>query len=89
MKVNREVMRRLDVAEKKLGSTVQTKYVVRDFDGDYYGECGYDISQEQFDAWVKQQGMDFEVVILNYVMTGNPLIMGILNSLSGTEKKST
>lgn len=70
MKVNREVMRRLEVAEKKLGSTVQTKYVVLDFSGRYYGECGYELLQEQFDAWVKQQGMDVEIVIIKYTIDG-------------------
>lgn len=81
MKVNRGVMRRLEVAEKKLGSTVQTKCVVLDFEGRFFGECGFDLSQEQFDAWVKQQGMDVEVMIIKYAIDGegNPLGNAVLN----------
>ena len=70
MKVNRGVMRRLEVAEKKLGSTVQTKCVVLDFEGRFFGECGFGLSQEQFDAWVKQKGMDVEVMIIKYAIDG-------------------
>ena len=70
MKVNRGAMRRLEVLEKKLGSTVQSKYVVLDFDGRFFGECGFGLSLEQFDAWVKQKGMDFEVLIIKYAVDG-------------------
>jgi hypothetical protein len=70
LKVNREVIRRLEVAEKKLKSTEQTKYVVLDFDGRFFGECGFDLSQEQFDAWVKQKGMEVEVLIIKYAIDG-------------------
>ena len=81
MKVNREVMRRLEVAEKKLESTAERNYVVMDFDGHYCGECGFGLSQEQFDAWVKQQGMDVEVMIIKYAIDGegNPLGTAVLN----------
>ena len=38
--MNRGVMRRLEVAEKKLGLTIQAKYVVLDFDGRFFGDAG-------------------------------------------------
>lgn len=87
MKVKKEVMRRLEVAEKKLGSTVQAKYVVLDFDGRYFGECGFDLSQEQFDAWVKQQGMGVEIVIIKYTIDGGNLLGKVdLNCLAEAQK---
>lgn len=53
---------------------MQTKCVVLDFDGHYYGECGHNISQEQFDVWVKQQGSSVEIVIMKYAVNGgNPV----------------
>ena len=81
-------MRRLEAAEKKLGSTIQTKYVLRDFNGYYYGECGYYLSQEQFDAWVKQQGMGVEIVIIRYTIDGEGNLLGkaVLNCLAEAQK---
>ena len=70
MKVNRGVIRRLEVAEKKLESTLQTKIVVLDFEGRFFGECGFDLSQEQFEAWVNQKGLDVEVLIIKYAIDG-------------------
>lgn len=79
--MNRGVMRRLEVAEKKLGLTIQAKYVVLDFDGRFFGECGFGVTQEQFDAWVKQKGMDVEVLIIKYAIDseGNTLRNAVLN----------
>jgi hypothetical protein len=81
-------MKRLEVAEKKLGSTVQTKYVVLDFDGRFFGECGFDLSQEQFDAWVKQKGMDVEVTIIKYAIDGegNPLSKSVSNPIEAKKE---
>jgi hypothetical protein len=87
LKVNRGVMRRLEVAEKKLGSTAERKYVVTDFDGHYYGACGYNLSQEQFDAWAKQQGMGVEIVIIKYTIDGGNLLgKAVLNCLTEAQK---
>ncbi len=74
MKINKEVVRRLEAAEKKLESIVHPKFVVMDFDGRYFGGCGFDLSQEQFDVWLKDQGATEEVVIMKYTNNeGNPL----------------
>ena len=81
-------MRRLEVAERKLGSTVQTKCVVMDFNGHYFGECGFDLSQEQFDAWVKQQEKDVEIMVIKYVIEGGNLSGKAVSKLfSGSTKK--
>ncbi len=45
-------MKRLETAEKKLVSNME-KFVVRDFGGVYFGDCGVGLSQKQFDAWVE------------------------------------
>ena len=70
----KSIKRRVEIAEKKLETPMQTKCVVLDFDGHYYGECGHNISQEQFDVWVKQQGSSVEIVIMKYAVNGgNPV----------------
>ena len=69
MKINKEILKRLEDAEKKLDSTRQLKYVVMDFGGRYFGDCGFELSQEQFDAWVKEQDRDTNITILKYTMT--------------------
>ena len=89
MKMNRGVIRRLEIAEKKLASTQQTKYVILDFDGRFFGECGFDLSQEQFDDWVKQKGMAVEILVIKYAIDdeGNPMGKPVLN-LEYTQKES-
>ena len=88
MRGNREVMRRLEVAERKLGSTVQTKCVVMDFNGHYFGECGFDLSQEQFDAWVKQQEKDVEIMVIKYVIEGGNLSGKAVSNCSAEAQKN-
>ena len=60
-------MRRLKAVEGKFAAAIQKKYVLRDFDGRYYGECGFGLLKEQFDAWINKQGIDVEVVIMKYI----------------------
>ena len=90
MKVNKEVLRRLEVAEKKLKSTAQTKFVVLDFDGCFFGECGFGLSPEQFDAWVKQRAMDVDVTVIKYVIDaeGNQLNKAVLNPIDAKKESS-
>jgi hypothetical protein len=40
------------------------RVVTKDYDGLYRGECGDGLGQEQFDAWVKQQDKDTQVIIV-------------------------
>jgi hypothetical protein len=40
------------------------RVVMKDYDGLYRGECGDGLGQEQFDAWVKQQDKDTQVIIV-------------------------
>ncbi len=74
MKISNDIMRRLAEAEKKLESTMHLKFVIMDFDGHYFGECGYDLLQEQFDAWLSVQGSDAEVVIMKYTNKGENIL---------------
>jgi hypothetical protein len=69
LKISKEVLKRLEAAEKKLDSTKQVKYAIMDFGDRYFGDCGFKLSQEQFDAWVKEQGTDTEITILRYTVT--------------------
>ncbi|MCW3994971.1 MAG: hypothetical protein NWE98_02330 [Candidatus Bathyarchaeota archaeon] len=39
------------------------RVVVKD-DGVYSGECGQDLSEVQFESWVRQQGRDTQVIIV-------------------------
>ena len=40
------------------------RLVTKDYDGLYRGECGDDLSQEQFETWVKEQDKDTQVIIV-------------------------
>jgi len=40
------------------------RVVVKDFDGLYRGECGEGLTEPQFDAWVKIQDRDTQVIIV-------------------------
>lgn len=66
MKHNKEVLRRLASAENRLGATKQKKYILKDFDGKYYGDCGHGLTQEQFAGWVKQQDANSDFAIFAY-----------------------
>jgi len=72
MKHNREVLKRLASAEKKLGGAKRQKIVLKDFDGYYYGEFGHAVSQEQFNAWAKQQEPNLELVVVKIWQPNNP-----------------
>ncbi len=86
MKINKEIMRRLAEAEKKLEPTEHPKYVVMDFDGHYFGECGYDLSQVQFDAWLKLQDLSTQVVVMKYTVNGGNKVGKIeQNSVANTQ----
>jgi hypothetical protein len=88
LKVNREVMRRLEAAEKKLAPTIRVKYVVRDFDEYFFGDCGFELSQEEFDAWLKQQEPEVKVTIIKYTVDGtNFLDKTCLNNLREVRNK--
>ncbi len=67
MTIYREVAKRLSTAEKKLGGATQKKFVMKDFDGLYYGDCGRALSQEQFDSWAKEQGEAVLITVFKYV----------------------
>ncbi len=58
-------MKRLETAEKKLVSNME-KFVVRDFGGVYFGDCGVGLSQKQFDAWVERQEPTVKVTVIEY-----------------------
>ena len=66
MTIYREVAKRLKSAEKKLGNA-QKKFVMKDFDGLYYGDCGKARSQEQFDSWAKAQGEPVLITVFKYI----------------------
>jgi len=61
--MNKSLVRRIRKIEKQ---TLQPRWrvVVKDYDGLYCGECGQGLSQEQFDAWVKAQDKDTQVIIV-------------------------
>jgi len=61
------VAKRLKTAEKKLGGAVQKKFVMKDFDGLYWGDCGRACSQEQFNAWSREQGEDVLITVFKYI----------------------
>jgi hypothetical protein len=61
------VAKRLKTAEKKLGGNLQKKFVMKDFDGLFYGDCGRARSQEQFDSWAKEQGEAVLITVFSYV----------------------
>ena len=73
MKHNREVLNRLASAEKKLSTAKHQKIVLKDFDGRYYGECGHAVSQEQFNAWSKQQEPYLDLIVVKMWQPNNTL----------------
>jgi hypothetical protein len=79
-------MRRLAEAEKKLEATEHAKYVVMDFDGHYFGECGYNLSQEQFNAWLSIQRTASAIVIMKYTNNGGNLLKKTLQTDLANEK---
>ena len=62
-KVNKNLIRRVRKIEQQ---TLQPRWrlVTKDYDGLYRGECGNGLSQERFDAWVKLQDIDTQVIIV-------------------------
>lgn len=87
MKTSREVIKRLEAAEKKLATTTETRFVVRDFNGSYYGDCGFDLSEEQFDAWVKAQEVGVEITIMRYTADGLTFLgKSVLNFSSSAQE---
>ncbi len=61
--MNRNLISRVRKIEQ---GTFQPRWrvVVKDYDGVYRGECGEGLVQEQFDAWVRQQDKDTQVIIV-------------------------
>lgn len=92
MKTNREIIKRLETVEKKFVSIRKTKYVIRDFDGDFFGDCGFDLSQQQFDdwtAWVLRQEPDAEITVLKYNADGGAFLgKTTINSLMEIQNSS-
>lgn len=79
-------MKRLEIVEKELASITQTKYVIRDFDGDFFGDCGFDLSQQEFDAWIAlvlRQEPAAEVIILKYNSDGQAFFGKTIITSSG------
>ena len=66
MKSNREFVKRIEAAKKKLEGAAQKKFVMKDFDGLYYCGCGSGLTQEQFEAWTKQQELEANIVVFEY-----------------------
>jgi sulfate adenylyltransferase subunit 1 (EFTu-like GTPase family) len=60
---NRNLVRRVRKIEQR---TFQPRWrvVVKDYDELYRGECGEGLTQVQFDAWVKQQDKDTQVIVV-------------------------
>jgi hypothetical protein len=61
-----KVMKRLKAAEKKLAPAGK-KFVIMDFDGSYFGDCGSSISQEQLAGWLEKQEPTAEISIIKYL----------------------
>jgi hypothetical protein len=61
--VNKSIIKRVRKLEQR---TFQPRWrvVTKDYDGLYCGECGQGLSEEQFDAWVKEQDKDTQVIIV-------------------------
>ena len=61
--LRKSIIKRLRKIEQR---TFQPRWraVTKDYDGLYLGECGDGLGQEQFDAWVKQQDKDTQVIIV-------------------------
>jgi hypothetical protein len=61
--LRKSIIKRIRKIEQR---TFQPRWrvVTKDYDGLYRGECGDGLSEEQFDAWVKQQDKDIQVIIV-------------------------
>jgi hypothetical protein len=61
--LRKSIIKRLRKIEQR---TFQPRWrvVTKDYDGLYRGECGDGLSEEQFDAWVKQKDKDTQVIIV-------------------------
>jgi hypothetical protein len=71
LKVNREVLKGLDVAERKLAATVESNYVLGDFNGLHHLDSTRGLTQIEFDVWVKQREMDLQIIIRDYSINGD------------------
>jgi hypothetical protein len=69
--VNRNLISRVRKIEQR---TFQPRWrvVVKDYDGLYGGECGEGLSQVQFDAWVKQQEKDTQIIVVEVCVDKPP-----------------
>ena len=69
---NKNLISRVRKIERR---TFQPRWrvVTKDYDGLYRGECGDGLSQEQFDAWVKQQDKDTQVIVVEVCENKPPL----------------
>jgi hypothetical protein len=56
------LLKRISVLEKT-SSAKNKLLVIKDFYGLYSGECGKGLSQEQFDAWTKQQNESLQIIV--------------------------
>ena len=61
--MNKSIIKRVRKLEQR---TFQPRWrvVTKDYDGLYRGECGDGLGQAQFDAWVKEQDKDTQVIIV-------------------------
>jgi hypothetical protein len=61
--LSKSIVKRLRKIERH---TFQPRWrvVIKDYDELYRGECGQGLSQQQFDAWVKEQDKDTQVIIV-------------------------
>jgi hypothetical protein len=61
--LSKSIVKRLRKIER---TTFQPRWrvVIKDYDELYRGECGQGLSQQQFDAWVKEQDKDTQVIIV-------------------------
>jgi hypothetical protein len=62
--IKTEVLKRLEIAEKKLAPKALMKCVIKDTNGLYSCECGHDLSQDQYEAWVKQQDKNNQIIVI-------------------------
>ena len=62
MKMN--ILKRLEKVERELKGRLQLKWlaVIKDTDGLYSGTCGEDLTPEQYESWLSQQGEDIFLV---------------------------
>lgn len=78
--MNKSLIKRIRKIEKR---TFQPRWrvVTKDYDCLYRGECGDGLSQQQFDAWVKQQDKDTQVIIIE-VCENIPTTLGEKESVT-------